>query len=374
MRILFMINGLGVGGAETQLIALMHNLLHRGHDIAVATINDDMRLVASLPPGVRHYPLGGTSRFAAGRVVIRFIRVALKESPDIVHAHLLQANLLSRLTKLIGSQARVVNTTHCNYGLEHRSYNPYKIYRWTKRLVDLHTAVSMPALSTLCEQGSIAEDRAKLVFNAIDCSQYNQARQDETWSADKSYRPFRWIAVGRLNPVKNYGLLLDAASRLVKEGSRFTIDIAGEGKELEKLRATVVRYSMDHVVNFLGLVHDLSERLSTYDGYVICSNNEALPMALLEAMASGLPVVGSRVGEIPSIIAKSRGGLCIGPGDVNELASAMSQVMQMAPSDRHEWGKRNRAYIEDTFGMDQIVNVWERIYSQLISERPIGET
>lgn len=360
---MFVINGLGVGGAETQLLALMAALRERGHTISLVTINDDDRLADALPAGITRYALGAGGWRAAAHVVPQFLRILRRERPEVVHAHLFQANVLSRLAKLAGVNCLVVNTTHCNYGLEHRRYNPYRVYRWTRRLVDNHTAVSGPALEALREWGSIGPERSALLFNAIDVSRYRLARPGEGWNSEASSRPFKWIAVGRLNRVKNYELMLEAAHHLHRSGHGFVLDIAGEGPELDKLRDLANGYGLEERVRFLGLVRNLPERLAGYDGYVISSDNEALPMALLEAMAAGLPVVGTRVGEIPSLLAKSEGGCSVPPGDADELARAMREIMQLGTDALQEVGGRGRAYVESSFGMERIVSIWERVYT-----------
>ena len=334
----------------------------RGKAVSLVTINEDARLAKSLPPHVTHYPLRARSWRSAPRILRDFYRIIRRERPHIVHAHLFQANVLSRIAKLVDSRIQVVNTTHCNYGLEHRRYNPYLIYRWTKRWADVHTAVSAPALEALHEWESIGSEKSCLLFNAIEVDRYARAHPGSGRLNGTDGTPFKWIAVGRLNPVKNYRLLLQAVDQLNRAGHRMTLDIAGEGGELESLRRQVKQCGLEDAVRFLGVVHDLPTRLAPYDGYVISSDNEALPMALLEAMAAGLPAVGTRVGEIGSVLANSEGGYTVAPGDSSGLAAAMESMMRLDSTTLQDMGKRNRAYVEATFGMNRIVQEWERIY------------
>lgn len=360
--VMFVINGLGVGGAEMQLLALMEAMTARGHAVFLVTINDDVRLYQALPSQVKHYPLQAQGWGAAARALPAFYRLVRNAQPDVVHAHLFQANVLSRLAKLAAPDCRVVNTTHCNYGLAHRRYNPYIVYRWTRRWVDVHTAVSAPALEALRKWRSVRPEQSMLLFNAIEVDRYRQAEPGSGRDCVAGGGAFRWIAVGRLNPVKNYGLLLEAVNRLHNSGQRLTLDIAGEGGEMDHLQDLVTRNGLERVVRFLGLVDDLPDRLAEYDGYVISSDNEALPMALLEAMAAGLPVVGTQVGEIPSLLTGSQGGYVVPPGAPAEFAAAMEKVMRMESLDLGAMGARNRAYVASTFSMDRIVEAWERIY------------
>lgn len=359
---MFVINGLGIGGAEMQLLALMEALRTRGYALSLVTVNDDARLHQALPSQIKHYPLRAHGWSAAAPVLLAFYRLVHSVQPDVVHAHLFQANVLSRVAKFAAPGCRVVNTTHCSYGLAHRRYNPYLVYRWTKRWVDVHTAVSAPALKALRDWRSVAPEHSMLLFNAIDIEKYRPAEPGSCRNGVSRAGAFRWIAVGRLNAVKNYGVLLEAVYRLRQSGRQFTLDIAGEGGEIDHLQALVTRGGLGRMVRFLGLVNDLPERLAQYDGYVISSDNEALPMALLEAMAAGLPVVSTHVGEIPSILAGSRGGYVVPPGAPPELAAAMEGMMTMTSLDLQAMGARNRAYVASAFSMERIVGAWERIY------------
>lgn len=372
LSIMFVINGLGVGGAETQLITMMSELIARGHSIYLVTINSDMRLISRVPDGVRHFALGVSGLRNAGRAVLSFLRIVRKVRPDVVHAHLFQANILSRLTKIAGLKCLVVNTTHCNYDLANRRYNPYVVYRWTKRLVDVHTAVSVPALTALKKWRSVRTDRSTLLFNAIDIDRYSHACPGHAGGAESQRRPFKWIAIGRLDKVKNYDVLLDALEVLHRSGQEFFLDIAGEGPLQEELQQKVDRYGLADRVGFLGLVENLPSRIAEYDGYVISSDNEALPMALLEAMAAGLPVVATQVGEIPSILTSSRGGYSVPPGSTTELANAMATLMGLSIDELQKMGSNNREHVRDWFGVDRVVENWERIYFKTYVEHGVA--
>ena len=360
--IMFVINGLAVGGAERQLLDLIPPIAERGHTVSLVTINDDMRLAHALPSQIRHYAIGAKQWSDFAYVLSTFWRVVRRERPDVIHGHLFQANVLSRIGKLANAGVRVINTTHCSYSSAGRSYNPYLVYRWTNRWVDWHTSVSRPALEELRAWGSISPAKSSLLSNAIDVQKFECANPGRGLHEESGDREFRWIAVGRLSLVKNYGLLLQAVNALKGKGHRFRLDIAGEGVQLALLRHLINEYDLGQSVRFLGLIHDLPARLSEYDGYVISSDNEALPMALLEAMAAGLPVVGTQVGEVGSLLEGSGGGYLVAPRDVAAFAAAMARMMSLDTVTLGKMGARNRVYVDSTFGMERIVNAWDKIY------------
>jgi len=355
MKIVRIINSLGFGGAESQLVGLLPQLLNQGHQVIIITLLSKDNLISKMDKRAEYYSLNISNARSFLKGLRKLFGIIAREKPALIHSDLLQANLLARLVKFRFPKIKVINTTHCNYNLTTRSYNPYFLYRLTSKWVDLHTAVSKPALAALITNKSISAKKSKLVLNAIDTAAF----KGNTTSINK---PFRWIAIGRLIKDKDYKTMLDATKHLISNKAGFSLDIYGEGAERDDLEAYRKSFDFNNQIHFLGVTNNIAQKLSFYHGFIISSQNEALPMALLEAMASGLPVVATDVGEIKEIITAANGGMVVEPKNPVALAKAMTTLMDLDKNDLELLGTSNLKYVNDTCSSTIIAKEWNNIY------------
>jgi len=356
-HILFIINGLGIGGAETHLLRLSKALANKGYQVNILTISKDLTLLDRLDKRVNHINI--PLRKSPGLIAdIRKILKTVKQlEPDVIHAHLFQANIISRLIKFFYPSIRNINTTHGSYLLNTRSYNPYKIYRYTKKWVDFHTAVSQEVLQLLWNNKSIEKSKSTYIPNGLFTKDYFNKKNKQTGK-------FKWISVGRLHPVKNYDNLIKVFSEIKNKFPGFTLDIAGGGSEKENLQTTIDTYQLNDNIKLLGSVNvnNVPELLSEYDAFVISSDSEGLPMVLLEAMASSLPVVSTDVGEIGNILSESKGGILIPPKNNDKLKEALLKMMSLTQEERINKGNYNRKFIEKKFDIEKLIDTWIYLY------------
>ena len=355
-KILFLINGLGYGGAETQLVRLSEALVIKGFDLVLITLTDTLCLSKKLHPKIKHYniQLKGVSGLKAIKKVLKVVK---HEKPKVIHSHLFQANIISRIVKFFNSKVRVINTTHCVYDQENiLNLSPYLIYRITKRWVDFHTAVSKESLKLLRDRKSIENFKSSEMCNGLFVDQYQH-------SSTKN-GIFKWLSVGRLIPVKNYELLISACELLVKDSVKFKLDIIGEGFLNQNLANLIKDKKLEDNVSLVGLSENIPNILKDYNAFVISSNSEGLPMVLLEAMSAKLPIVSTNVGGISEVIKGSKGGLIVEPSNKIELASAMKNLMNLSDVNMREMGNNNYIYVKDKFDIDQISNQWITIYNK----------
>ena len=204
MNVIFMINGLGVGGAETQVLTLTNEFIKNGHKVSVITLGKDLRLLNRLNEHANHYNLNISSSFELFKAFYSSFRYIKELQPDVIHAHLFQANLISRFLKYMFPDIKVINTTHCKYRKRKLFYNPYIFYKMSRKYVDFHSAVSIEGYEHLIKNRSISKSKSKIIKNAFDTSKY---RIKKEYSISNN---FHWIAIGRLNVVKDYSSLFKA--------------------------------------------------------------------------------------------------------------------------------------------------------------------
>ncbi len=364
--ICFLITSLDpVGGAETQVANLAKGLQHRGWKITVTSmLPEGDRLAAELRAcGVSVITLGMQNGKADPRAIWRLAKILKVLKPDVLHAHMVAANLLARIARLFAAVPLLISTAH-NIREGGRSYD--LAYRITDRLGDLTTNVSAEAARRYVSDGLVPETRLRVVHNGIDVNHFRpRARAREAMRRALGVSDqFVWLAVGRLRDQKDYPNLLRAFAPL--RGA--VLLIAGEGELRPQLEHLVAELQITESVRFLGFRQDCSELLNAADGYVLSSLWEGLPLVLLEAAATALPIVATDVGGNSEIVMDGHTGLLVPAGDSAALRVAMERVMTTSEQQRCQMGTAGREYVLSRYSMAQIISEWEGLYRKLLGK------
>jgi len=169
------------------------------------------------------------------------------------------------------------------------------------------------------------------------------------------------VAVGNLYPVKGHRFLIRALAGLPRDG-RWKLAIAGRGQEEQDLRAMISGYGLSDRVQLLGLRQDIANVLAAGDLFVMPSLSEGLPLAVLEAMAAGLPVVASAVGGIPDVTGTGRGGITVPAGSVEPLQEAL-EFLVAHREERMALGKESyHAWKRSPFTAETMADVYEALF------------
>jgi glycosyltransferase involved in cell wall biosynthesis len=169
------------------------------------------------------------------------------------------------------------------------------------------------------------------------------------------------VFVARLAPEKDVPTLLRATALICRQRPGFRLAIAGDGPSLPEMRRLVSDLNIADRVQFLGLVHNVPALLAEARLFVLSSISEGVPLTLLEAMASGLPVVATSVGGTPEVVNDCETGLLVPPRDPPALAAAMTRLLDDNDLAR-TMGEAGRRRVERHFDIRQMVATYERIY------------
>jgi glycosyltransferase involved in cell wall biosynthesis len=174
---------------------------------------------------------------------------------------------------------------------------------------------------------------------------------------------------GRLIPLKGIEYLLDAAAVLRHELPSLRVEIAGSGPQRRKLEQRVEELDLAGSVEFLGWVGDLNSVLPRWDVFVMPSLEEGFPIAALDAMAAGLPVVASSVGGVPELIEDGRTGWLVPPRDVEALASRLRLLLNNLEL-RLAMGTAAQTRVRDHFSLAQMTDNFRKLYDELLIRNP----
>ncbi|MBN5366010.1 glycosyltransferase [Serratia marcescens] len=358
MRIDYVITGLEIGGAEYQVVTLLEKLAERGHQV---------RLISLIPPtsavfvdrlataGVPLHDLGMRSGKDLPLALLRLRKELLRNRPDVVHSHMVHANLLARLVRLFTPSLKLVCTAHNTHeGGKIRDW----AYRLTNPLSQLNTTISEAATRRFIGERVFKARNTRTIPNGIDTAKFSPGKEHSA----SLERPFRWLAVGRLVEQKDYPTLIAAFGKL----SDSQLLIAGQGPLLEALQRQVEQAGLEKRIEFLGVRNDIEQLYRQVDGFVLSSEWEGYGLVVAEAMASELPVVVTNSGGPGEIIGNTgENGLLVPIKDPEALANAMASIERMSLQDRRHLGQHARCRVKEKYALDEIVTQWECIYTEL---------
>ncbi len=373
-RVLMLSTDLGKGGgAEEQVMLLSLGLRSRHWRVKIVSLIPPSPLSPELENSdIPIASLGMRRGIPDPRAMFRLIRELREFRPDVVHCHMPQANLLARAVRPFHPIPVVISTLH-NMTMERVNGGSGRFleiaHGLTDRLTDMTTVICNPGVQSYVERGAVRSGRITVVHNGVNTANYrpNPAIRQCTRRDLDVNGEFVWLAVGRLTPAKAYPDMIRAFSMVSGRSSKPTVlIICGQGPLEAEIRSLVGECGIGNRVRFLGLRRDVPELMNAADGLVMSSHLEGLPMALLEASATGLPIIATAVGGNPEAVVDGKTGFIVQPRDVESLAAAMERIMKLSSSERNRMAAAGTAHARERFDVENIVSHWERLYSELI--------
>jgi glycosyltransferase involved in cell wall biosynthesis len=181
-------------------------------------------------------------------------------------------------------------------------------------------------------------------------------------------RPAEILTVGRVTPVKGQALLIEALARLLERGIEARLTLVGDGPQLPDLRALAQQFGVSDRVTFAGAVgqNEIRSYYGRADVFALPSFAEGIPVVLIEAMATGLPIVASRITGIPELVTEGTSGLLAVPGRLDQLVEALAGLLT-APSDaRAAMGRAGRDTVAAEFDLERTAQQLLDIFTELI--------
>jgi glycosyltransferase involved in cell wall biosynthesis len=249
------------------------------------------------------------------------------------------------------------------FGPEERADRQLARRVWTRRLV-LGGPIRLVVVSRTLERVArdlwrVPPERLARVPNGIAVERYTAARPTPAAGLRKTDRDIVAISVGGLRAEKNPGRLLRLLTGL-PERLPVRLVLVGDGPERPRLEAASARFG-DRVL-LLGARRDVPELLAGSDIFLLASDTEQMPLAILEAMAAGLPVVATAVGDVPEMVAAENRPFVLPPADEAGLAAALARLAA-EPALRRRIGEANRARARAVYDEARMVEAWRQLLS-----------
>jgi len=392
IKVLRVITRLNIGGPSIQAVSLTTRLKAFGYNSllvhgSLTPGEGDMGYllaregVEALKVADLQRPINLKRDFGAA---CQLYRVLCDFEPDIVHTHTAKAGALGRLAarfyNLTHGRRHPVRIVHTYHGHVFDGYFGRRstavflgLERWLARWTDRIIAISP----------RIADEINK---------HYAIGRSDQVWSIRLGFdlAPFVGIddnmrrvsrerlvipentlvvtTVGRLTEIKKHDLFLEMAQRVCSSRQDVLFLIVGDGELRDELESMVSALGLESAVQFLGWRQDLSTIYAASDLFVLTSRNEGTPVALIEAMASGIPGISTDVGGVRDVITNPAVGAVVPFGNAEALAGSVLSLLTVGNAERRAMGMKARDVVSERFTMDRLVEEIAGLYGELIDE------
>jgi len=374
MNILYLTNHLNIGGITSYVLTLGSGLKQRGHNIYVASSGGQL-LPQFKDLGIVYLPIPiKTKNEASPKIILslfKLLNAVKKNNVQIVHSQ-------SRTTQVLGCLlARFSGVKHIStcHGFFKKRFSRKIFPCWGQKVI----AISEQVKEHLMNDFGIEEEKIRVSHNGIDVERYatrntphllRQTGQHATRKRKElglSDGPAIGI-IARLSDVKGHIYLIEAMKIVLNTLPNAQLLIVGEGKMKEELINRVNSLGIQKNIFFIPAVADTRDVLGVMDLFVMPSLKEGLGLALMEAMAQGLAVVGSDVGGIKSLIQDGINGLLVKPADSQDIARAILELLQDTRK-RDSLGREAQNFIRKNFSQEKMVTQTEEVYLECLNAK-----
>ena len=293
--------------------------------------------------------------------------------PDIVHTR----NLSALEAQFIAAAAGIRRTIHGEHGRDvFDLHGLSRRYTWLRRgvqpLISHYIAVSQDLARWLRETVRAPARKITQIYNGVDCNLFHPVEGARHAALPEGFADDDCIvfgSVGRMAEVKDYPTLVRAFIGLVQDhpesASRVRLVVVGEGVSRHVCAALLQEAGLSHLAWLPGERHDIAALLRSMDVFVLPSLNEGISNTLLEAQASGLPVIATRVGGNVELVEGGVNGTLVAPSDVEEMAQALLSYIDAEERIR-EQGRQARLRVAEAFSISAMAQAYAEVYEQVL--------
>lgn len=385
VRVLRVIARLNVGGPALHVTYLSRGLATRGYDTTlvageIASGEESMAFVAERA-GVEVVPVPGLSREVSPvrdlLAAIRLARLIRRVRPQIVHTHTAKAGAVGRTAALLSGPPRpiVVHTFHGHVLRGYFGVVGSRVFRLIEtalaRVTDVLVAVSPQVRDELVRLGVAPAEKFTVVRLGIEleprvrCEEDGMSVRRRIGIGDERF-VVGWF--GRMTAVKRTEDMLGAVAALRERGVDALLLLVGDGADRAGLETQAFALGLARHCLFLGYQEDVAPWYAACDVVALTSANEGTPVAIIEALAAGRPVVATDVGGVPDVVADGVDGFLVEPGDTAALAERL-ELLARDDDRRRQMGENGRRRALERYAVARLVDDVDALYRALLEDR-----
>jgi glycosyltransferase involved in cell wall biosynthesis len=373
IRIMQVIARMNVGGPAVIVAELMRELDSDRFQSVLITgyCADDeadyLDEIATDIPAIRIQGLGrSVSVLGDIKSIFALLRIIRRFQPDVIHTHTAKAGVLGRIAGLIAyPRAKRIHTFHGH--LLRGYFSPLK----TKLVILIERSMASISVALIAIGNQVKNDllvagvgkpkQYSVIFPGLEelnIQSKARARLELGLETDETYLVF----VGRLTQIKRPDRLIEIARHLKANHQKVELLIAGAGEKFAEIQDLALQESLPFV--FLGWRNDIGRILSASDIAILCSDNEGIPLTLIQASQAGLPIVSTNVGSVSDIVLDGESGLLTGT-NVQSLIKALDELLSN-PLKMERFGQAGKLRARHLFSLKGMIEAHENLYSQAI--------
>jgi glycosyltransferase involved in cell wall biosynthesis len=364
MRIAHVTDSMEVGGAETLVSQMCRLQREEGHDpcvyavAALGPLGDQMRSEGFIvEPNVgRHLP----------EAMRNFYRIFKELRPDVVHLHNPTPTIYAAIAARMAGVASVISTRHSLVAPPHEAVKELK-YAVAACFCDWIVGICDATAKNMKSIHSVTERKIVRIYNGAVPLQ-RVAKKD--WPAKSG---FTLVYVGRLAPVKNHPLLLNAFRIALQSMPGLRLWMVGDGSERKMLESLAAELGISAQVTFWGQQLDVAPFFSAADAFIMSSQSEGLPISLLQAFSLGLPAIVTDVGGMAEVVRLAQAGFAVPATDPAAMAAA---ILRLAGSDaeREQFSMNAEAAFHSRFTLQAMADAYMDLYRNTARARRAATT
>lgn len=362
MKILYVITGLGQGGAERVVCDLADQMHLRGYSVKIAYLTGNV-LTKPHCSEIELIKINLNSLLLFPLAYIKLSNVIRKFKPDVIHSHMVHANIFTRLIRVATPIKKLICTAHnSNEGGRLRML----IYRITHNLANLTTNVSNEAVQAFIEKKAVPRADIITTYNGIDLSNFSyrsEAKDKISNELNISIDSYLILAVGRFSDQKDYPNLLHSFKILKNKNiGVIKLIIAGDGELRTEIEKTIDELDLTQDVFLLGRRDDIPDLMSAADLFVLSSKYEGFGLVVAEAMACNTLVVATDCGGVAEVL--NNDDFLAPTSNSKALADKMCYALTLDEKQKSENIIKNIRHVEQNFSLEEKVKQWIHIYHE----------
>jgi glycosyltransferase involved in cell wall biosynthesis len=367
IKILQIISGDLWAGAEAMAFQLLSGLLkEKNIDLFVLLLNQGKLLQKCYLEGTKTYLIDENIN-SFPKILYKSIDLSIKIKPDIVHAHRYKENILAAMIQPFCGMPLLISTQHGRKEVEGKTSYFQRIISCTNRISLIWrfkkiVAVSEDTKNYLLTEKRINIKKIKSIHNGIDPCYYRAQKKKSNIANIKIG------SAGRLFPVKNYLQMIDIAVDVIKYRKNVEFILAGDGPERNAIKRRIKRFGIEKQVKLLGHIDDMNTFYGEIDIYINTSLHEGSPMTILEAMASGRPVLAFHTAGLKEIISNGLDGYTVPAGSTKLFAAKIVSLIDDQKMIA-KMGYEARKKIEDKYASKHMAKKYVTLYEKIVQDR-----
>jgi glycosyltransferase involved in cell wall biosynthesis len=373
MRVALLIDSLGSGGAQRQMVELAMGLKRRSHEVTLCYYYPSSFYLPFLQEaGVEYIELKPDGMFDK----IKQVRSWLKNyKPDILQSFLEGPNAVAALSLLFRNKIKFVASERNTYTSGYHKTLKASARRLLYRRADWIVANSHAGKDVLANLSPNLSKKISVIWNCVNTERFRPRNHGVT---EHLTNRMHFVCVASVQPSKNpYGVI--KALSILRDTCKVPFEFSWIGNVYNDIKMSVetyngalklaTEYHLEDIFHFKGESDNVAGELQNADAFLLCSFYEGVPNALCEAMSSGLPAIVSKVSDLPLLVKDGANGYLCDPDSPQSIAGALKAMLELDPDRRREMGMLSREFALQMFGTTRYIDEYERLYFQLLNAK-----